>query len=677
MDPNRLRSGSYALGLCLLGGMSSLSVVGSDAAISPRAPALIPPSPPPPLVLRSVGAAPEVARLHGFAGEPAGQYSIGEPTDEEQLYVEYINRARANPTEEGVRLVTTTDPEVQGAMDYFKVDRELVKQQFAAIPPAPPVSIHSFLTASARRHSEDMYQNEFQGHDGTDGSDAGRRMTEAGYVWRALGENVFSYAESVWYGHAGLNIDWGLGPGGLQNPPGHRNTIHNPLFREVGVGVRIGSKGSVGPQLVTQDFGTRQNLGPFITGVAFYDLNTNGFYDLGEGIGGVTVRIADAPGYAVTSRSGGFSVPVPANGQWSVFFETGGVSSERNVTVAKDENAKTDYRPEYFAPEVQGPSTASVGRNTTYSLRPLLAATSHDWRSLRRVPWTQPEGAEAGLGPFEANVSAGYSVRDTAFKQSGSASFHLAQPDPPQDQFLTLQKPLRLGSTSELRFWSRLGVATTNQVARVQYSADSGLSWRDLWSQRGKGPPGESRFTEQRVPLTSLAGTTIGLRLVYDYEGGSYYPQVEGNLGWRIDDIIVTDADHLEGETVTEDATGTTFAFRPTQPGSYLLQVRGRIGDRVFPWGPGHAVTAQEGGPQPAEVQLRSIQARTGGGWEIRFALLAGEVGGVKLEGANAPTGPWSEEPQATIEATGAPGEFRILVPASSAAARFYRTVWR
>ncbi|MBL9134913.1 MAG: CAP domain-containing protein [Verrucomicrobiales bacterium] len=677
MIPNRLRKGIPALTMWLLAGGGPFPMaLGADADLDPRSPIRIPPPAPPTVVTHRAEVSP-LPRLQGFGGEPAGQYSIGEPSDEEQLYVEYINRARANPTEEGIRLVTTTDPEVLSAYGYFKVDLELVKRQFAAIAPAPPVSIHPFLTDSARRHSEDMYQNEFQGHDGTDGSDAGRRMTEAGYTWRALGENVFSYAESVWYGHAGLNVDWGLGPGGLQNPPGHRNTIHNPLFREVGVGVRLGSKGSVGPQLVTQDFGTRQNLGPFITGVAFYDLNTNGFYDLGEGMGGVKVWVTEAPSYAVSSRSGGFSVPVPGNGHWTVIFEVGGVSSERKVLVSEDENAKTDYKPQYSPPEIQGPSTAALGRDTAYSIRPLLAANRHDWRVVRRVAWAAPEGAEAGLGPFEANVSSGYSVTDTAFKQSGSASFHLAQPDPPQDQYLTLRRPLRLGATSELRFWSRLGVATTNQVARVQYSIDSGLSWRDLWSQRGKGPPGESRFTEQRVPLSSLAGATIGLRLVYDYEGGSYYPQVEGNLGWRIDDIVITNADQLEGEVVSEVPTGTTFAFRPAQQGSYLLQVRGRIDDRVYPWGPGFEVTAQEGGPLPAEVRMKSIQPRSGGGWEIRWTLQAGDVAGIKLEGAASATGPWSTENQATIEATGVAGEYRSLVPSSGAGARFYRTVSR
>ena len=50
-------------------------------------------------------------------------YSIGQPTDEEQLYLEFINRSRANPPPEGVRLASTTDPYVLAAYEYFIVNR--------------------------------------------------------------------------------------------------------------------------------------------------------------------------------------------------------------------------------------------------------------------------------------------------------------------------------------------------------------------------------------------------------------------------------------------------------------------------------------------------------------------------------------------------------------------------
>jgi hypothetical protein len=59
------------------------------------------------------------------------KYSIGEPTDEEQLYLELINRARANPKAEGLRLATSTDPDVQSSLKQFNVDLIELQKEFS------------------------------------------------------------------------------------------------------------------------------------------------------------------------------------------------------------------------------------------------------------------------------------------------------------------------------------------------------------------------------------------------------------------------------------------------------------------------------------------------------------------------------------------------------------------
>jgi len=61
--------------------------------------------------------------LQAASGFGTVLYSIGQPTDEEQLYLEFINRSRANPPPEGVRLASTTDPYVLAAYEYFIVNR--------------------------------------------------------------------------------------------------------------------------------------------------------------------------------------------------------------------------------------------------------------------------------------------------------------------------------------------------------------------------------------------------------------------------------------------------------------------------------------------------------------------------------------------------------------------------
>jgi len=202
---------------------------------------------------------------------PAAQlYSIGDPTNEEQYYLELINRARANPTAEGVRLATTTDSNVLSAYSSFGVNLVLMQSQFALLQASPPLSMNATLTTTARAHSQNMLQNNYQGHSGPDGSLTTRLQNYiAGANGWSIGENVYAYSKSVWFGHAGFEVDWGGSSttGGMQSPPGHRQNIHSTTFREVGIGVVLGSNGGsggVGPHLVTQDFGTVGGLLPFV-----------------------------------------------------------------------------------------------------------------------------------------------------------------------------------------------------------------------------------------------------------------------------------------------------------------------------------------------------------------------------------------------------------------------------
>lgn len=62
---------------------------------------------------------------------------------------------------------------------------------------------------------------------------------------------------------------------------------------------------TVGPSLVTLDFGSRADLQPMVTGVVYYDFNTNGFYDVDEGVPGVRVEGPTSGWFAQTRSSGG------------------------------------------------------------------------------------------------------------------------------------------------------------------------------------------------------------------------------------------------------------------------------------------------------------------------------------------------------------------------------------
>lgn len=657
-----LSSGLLCVLICVAGVVAGRTVAG-DA--TPRAP--IPPPANPPVEVRRTPVRPQAPALVA-----APLYSIGDPTDEEQLYVELINRSRADPTEEGVRLTTTTDTNVLGALEAYQVDLALVAAQFQQIAPVPPLSLNPQLIAAARRHSRDMFENEFQGHVGSDGSMAGARLQDAGYTWTAVGENVFSDAIDVWYGHVAFNLDWGPGPGGIQTPPGHRIAIHNATFREIGVGVVLGTKGDVGPQVVTQELASRSGLTPFVTGVVYYDFNGNQFYDLGEGIGGVTVRVSGTPTEAITSRSGGYSIPVAGNGSYTVTFAVPGLAPvQRPVVVQENANVKVDHAPPYSAPVLGGSSIAFVGRDNAYFFSSVGAATAYQWRSVRRIPWSLPEGAESGTRRFVATVSPGYEPIAADVRHAGSASFHLAHPQPVQDQQLSLRNAIRLGVASTLTFWSRLGVATEDQVAVVEISA-SGAEWQELWRQRGNGPPGEQGFTQQTVSLAGFAGQTVRLRFAFTFAGGNFYPQTTEGIGWYLDEILVSDSEELEeGEPMPVLVPeSNSFPYRPASTGLYLLQVRPLIGDRILSWGPGLALTAQDGGPPPLAIRIEGLSRAGDGEWSLDIQT-EGSITAMAIESAASVDGEWVLVPDAQFQPNGRPGGFTVRLTSGSSAGFF------
>ncbi len=666
-----MRKLSQSLGIAVAFTLSGQHLGAEEEQASTRLVYRGAPEPNPPSLTRTETVGRTPLALQATTPEP---YSIGDPSDEEQWYVELVNRSRANPQAEIERLLTGPDPDIQAALSFFEVDFALARSQFATLRPAPPLSIHPQLTAAARVHCVDMYENEFQGHVGTDGSSVGERVTRQGYRWNSIAENVFSYAKTVPHGHAGFDIDWGAGEGGMQTPPGHRNTIHNAGFREIGVGVILGTKGPVGPQLVVQEFALKSGAAPFVTGVVYYDLNTNQAYDPGEGIGGVTVSVGGSTQTGVSARSGGYSVPVAGNGTYTVTFDVPGLASVTRVAnVVGGENVKLDHVPAYAAPVIEGSAVASRNRNNPYSFTPVGGASGHEWRSIKRRAWTSPEGAESGLGRFEAEVSAAYQPVTTGVSASGSASYHLAHPAPPRSQYLTLKTALQLGTGAEVSFKSRLGSASADQVARVQVSENGGSTWTDIWTQAGKGSPGETTFSAKAASLAAYAGKTVQVRLAYTFVSGQYFAQTSNSAGWFVDDLNVTQAEELTDEQVQATATSSTFVFRPTTLDSYQLQVRPVFGERRLAWGPPLAVTVQEAGPEPATVRLRKLMAAASG-WELSFVVESGIAGTFVVEGAGAVQGPWVALPGATVTPQAEAGSYRATWPAAPAAMQqFYR----
>jgi len=320
-----------------------LSLVESSAFADPGLPPQRPALDPPAIIADEPSDATVRARISALDVSP---YSHGDPTAEEQYMLELINRARANPAAEGMRLQATTDPDTLGAYAAFQVDLATVAADFAGYLPRPPLAFNAQLIAAARGHSQDMLANDFQGHTGSDGSTWVTRIEAAGYTdWTAIAENVYAYAKNLFYGHASLVVDWGV------PSLAHRLNIMNfsasgPVYTEAGIGIVADTSASkaVGPLVFTEDFATRAGSQRFVVGVIYKDDDGDAFYSIGEGIAGITVSTSQG-NYAYTSASGGYAVPVTgSSGSVTVRAEGAGLGAAQERTVAlAGNNVKADF----------------------------------------------------------------------------------------------------------------------------------------------------------------------------------------------------------------------------------------------------------------------------------------------------------------------------------------------
>lgn len=106
------------------------------------------------------------------------------------------------------------------------------------MPPVKPLVWNDILEAVALAHSKDMNTNNYFSHTGLDGSDPGERITKAGYVWSAYGENIaLGYPDEQ-----SVMTAW------LQSE-GHCKNIMDGNFKEMGAGEDGG--------YWTQDFGSK------------------------------------------------------------------------------------------------------------------------------------------------------------------------------------------------------------------------------------------------------------------------------------------------------------------------------------------------------------------------------------------------------------------------------------
>ena len=287
---------------------------------------------------------------HGtLTAAPTASYPQPQPSGREQYMLELINAARANPPAEGQMLTQITDSEILRYYSYYHVDTGALVGEFNGYAAKPPLAFNASLMASALQQSTYQAGAGVQTHNSADGTTFDKRISATGYNWSGLGENVYAYAEDVFFGHVGLMADWGV------PSLDHRDNLLNidasvPTFREIGISCVDSSINNFGPTVITQDFGTPATAGvAYVTGVVYQDGNGNGAYDDGEGLGGVTITPSAGTYYAVTSASGGFVIPLPTSGSGTLTITAsgGGLGAARTKTVnyTAGTNVKVDFTP--------------------------------------------------------------------------------------------------------------------------------------------------------------------------------------------------------------------------------------------------------------------------------------------------------------------------------------------
>lgn len=504
-------------------------------------------------------------------------YHHGDPTELEQLMLELVNRARANPGAEAARL-------------GINLNTGLSPGEITDTP-KQPIGFHRALIDAARGHSQWMMDHNIFSHTGEGGSTASERAMAAGYPSGA-GENI--------------TMHWTEGPieteastrgrhEGLFISPGHRKNICYGPYREIGLGILSGHflNGSINYNAlsVTQDFGLSNHTPwPFVVGVAYYDFNGNSFYDPGESIGGIEVNVDGGTYHTTTAPAGGYTLPRPSPAGMRIVSFTDGVS-EINLAanMASGVNHKVDLALAYTPPVLSGPAAPVVGQDNPYTISPVTGATRFDVTAYAASP-ASFDGAD-NLSRVIDGTSATYPAVSTTVKHEGGGAYRFAHPEY-QDQILEYAAEFLIGPAATIKFRSRMRLATGYQIAHLEVTDDGGMNWTAVYSQAGSGGLGESSFLARSASLASYSGKVVRIRFRYEV-GVSYYRETSDHVGWYVD---VVEFDQIDSLMVMDEKSvlpGSTYPFVPPQEGIAVMVARPRNSDRLWPHGPPLVVDAK------------------------------------------------------------------------------------
>ncbi len=265
--------------------------------------------------------------------EPRRLLAGYQPTAVEQLFLERLNDARANPTAYGAAI----------GLDL------------SGVTPSQPLAFDTRLIQSAHDHSQDMNDHAYFSHTGSDGLDPGQRITNAGFAWTSYGESIAAGYTTPEDALKGLIIDNGVPSLGHRKQLLAIDAIFQPQ-NQVGVGIVQNGSGPY-QNYYTIDTASSTDTRPILTGVAFNDSNSNGKYDVGEGLAGITVSVAGV-GSVTTFGSGAYSLPL-SPGTYTVTASGTGLGTVTQVVTMGTSNYRLNFTPATSGPRIV--STSATG----------------------------------------------------------------------------------------------------------------------------------------------------------------------------------------------------------------------------------------------------------------------------------------------------------------------------